>query len=427
MLQGHVVSFPYCSAFIFGSVCTIRTAHAFFCTPIVKKSFIYLLIMKNFQWPVLFLASMFTYGCASKGETTSESKDSILTIPVTELTPQKTDLHREYVGDIHAVRNVEIYARVKGYLEEVYVDEGKEVKKGQVLFRINNEEYAAQLAKAKATLQSAIAEAKGAELELKRVRLLVDKNVIAKTEVEVAEAKLAAVNAKIEEARSEKSNAAIHLAQTEIKAPFDGVIDRIPHKMGSLINEGTLLTTLSDTKNVFVYFNVSENEYLEYVKARGKADNKSAIVELELADGSFFKHKGNIETMEGAFDEGTGSIAFRARFSNPEKLLKHGSTGTIRLTNTVENAILIPQKAAFEIQDKSFVYVVDKNNQVKTRSFVPKSRFASYYIVKSGLEPGETIVYEGLQGLKDGATINPKNISPDSLNTQASPIELTAR
>lgn len=128
-----------------------------------------------------------------------------------------------------------------------------------------------------------------------------------------------------------------------------------------------------------------------------------------------------------AFDEGTGSIAFRARFSNPEKLLKHGSTGTIRLTNTVENAVLIPQKAAFEIQDKSFVYVLDKDNKIKTRSFVPKSRLSGYYIVKSGLEPGETIVCEGLQGLKDGVTINPKVILMDSVKTETNKIELTAR
>jgi membrane fusion protein (multidrug efflux system) len=382
--------------------------------------------MKNFRWILLALPCLFAYGCTSKGEGNVKNETSIPTIPVTELVPQRTEVHREYVGDIHAIRNVEIYARVKGYLEEVYVDEGKEVKKGQVLFRINNEEYQAQLASAKANLQSAIAEAKGAELELKRVKLLVEKNVISKTEVEVAEAKLAAVNARIEEARSEKSKASIHLAQTEIKAPFNGVIDRIPHKMGSLIDEGTLLTTLSDTKSVFAYFNVSENEYLEYVKARGNAD-KSTIVELELADGSYFKQKGTVETMEGAFDEGTGSIAFRARFSNPEKLLKHGSTGTIRLTNTVENAILVPQKAAFEIQDKNFVYVLGKDNKIKTRSFVPQSRSAGYYVVKSGLKSGETIVYEGLQGLKDGATIAPKNIPLDSLNVPANKIELSAR
>jgi len=382
--------------------------------------------MKNHLWPALVILSLFTVGCSSKSQDTAKTNDSIRTIPVTELKTQKTKLHREYVGDIHAVKNVEIYARVKGYLEEVYVDEGKEVRKGQVLFRINSEEYASNLAKAKANLQSAVAEAKGAELELKRVKMLVEKNVISKTEVEVADAKLAAANAKIEEAKSERSTAALHLAQTQIRAPFDGVIDRLPYKTGSLINEGTLLTTLSDTKSVFAYFNVSENEYLEYTKARGKTSNQNAIVELELADGSYFKHKGTVETMEGAFDEGTGSIAFRARFSNPEKLLKHGSTGTIRLTNTVENAILVPQKAAFEIQDKNFIYVVGKDNKIKIRSFVPKSRLAGYYIVKSGLEPGETIVCEGLQGLKDGATINPKAIALDSVKTENSKIELSA-
>ncbi|QRR03437.1 efflux RND transporter periplasmic adaptor subunit [Dyadobacter sandarakinus] len=383
--------------------------------------------MKNFHWPVLCILGLLSYGCASKKQSEAGSKDSIMTIPVTELKPQKTQLHREYVGNIHAVRNVEIYARVKGYLEEVYVDEGKDVKKGQLLFRINNEEYATQLAKAKANLQSAVAEAKGAELELRRIKLLADKNVISKTEVDVADAKLAAANARIEEARSEKSNAALQLAQTEIRAPFDGVIDRLPHKMGSLITEGTLLTTLSDTKTVFAYFNVSENEYLEYVKSRGKNEHGKAVVQLELADGSFFRHKGTIETMEGAFDEGTGSIAFRARFSNPEKLLKHGSTGTIRLTNTVENAILIPQKAAFEIQDKNFVYVLGKDNKIKTRSFVPHSRLSTFYVVKSGLQSGETIVYEGLQSLRDGATINPKTVSLDTAEVSTEKIAISAR
>ncbi len=146
--------------------------------------------MKNHHLAVLLGLSLFTASCSTQSKDTTESKDSIPTIPVTELKTQKTELHREYVGDIHAVKNVEIYARVKGYLEEVYVDEGKEVKKGQILFRINSEEYAAELAKAKANLQSAIADAKGAELELKRVKMLVEKNVISKTEVDVAKAKL---------------------------------------------------------------------------------------------------------------------------------------------------------------------------------------------------------------------------------------------
>ena len=369
----------------------------------------------------------FLSACSTKSESISDSKDSVLTIPVALLQPQKTELHREYVGDIHAMRNVEIYARVKGYLEEVYVDEGKEVKKGQVLFRINNEEYSVELAKSKANLQSAIAQAKAAELEVSRVKTMVEKNIISKTELEVAKANYAAMKAKIEEANSAVSNASIQLAHTQIKAPFSGVINRIPYKIGSLINEGTLLTSISDNSDVFVYFNVSENEYLEFVKSRKQSGRKLDLVELELADGTYFPQKGKIETMEGEFDESTGSIAFRARFTNPGKLLKHGSTGTIRLTNTVDNAILIPQKAAFEIQDKSFVYVVQADNKVKTRSFVPQSRTSDYYVVRSGLVEGEKIVYEGIQSLKDGVSIIPKLVSVDKPSIDSTKIELTAR
>lgn len=369
----------------------------------------------------------FLSACSTKSESISDSKDSVLTIPVALLQPQKTELHREYVGDIHAMRNVEIYARVKGYLEEVYVDEGKEVKNGQVLFRINNEEYSVELAKSKANLQSAIAQAKAAELEVNRVKTMVEKNIISKTELDVAKANYAAMKAKIEEANSAVSNASIQLAHTQIKAPFSGVINRIPYKIGSLINEGTLLTSISDNSDVFVYFNVSENEYLEFVKSRKQSGRKLDLVELELADGTYFPEKGKIETMEGEFDESTGSIAFRARFTNPGKLLKHGSTGTIRLTNTVDNAILIPQKAAFEIQDKSFVYVVQADNKVKTRSFVPQSRTSDYYVVRSGLVEGEKIVYEGIQSLKDGVSIIPKLVSVEKPSIDSTKIELTAR
>ncbi|WP_025763355.1 efflux RND transporter periplasmic adaptor subunit [Dyadobacter tibetensis] len=368
--------------------------------------------MKKIIWPTLMLAlTAFLSACSTQSETVSDNKDTVLTIPVARLFPQQTELHREYVGSIHALKNVEIYARVKGYLEEVYVDEGKPVKKGQVLFRINNEEYSAELAKAKANQQSAMAQAKAAELEVKRVKLLVDKDIISKTELEVAQANYSAVKAKIEEANSAVTNASIQLAHTRIRAPFNGVINRIPLKIGSLINEGTLLTSISDNTNVNVYFNVSENEYLEYVKARRETEQNENLIDLELADGTYFPEKGKIETMEGQFDESTGSIAFRARFANPQGILKHGSTGTVRLTNMVDEVLLVPQKAVFDIQDKSFVYLVGEDNTVKSKIFEPKLRIGDYYIVKSGLETGDRIVYEGIQVLKDGMTIKPKLIS----------------
>lgn len=371
--------------------------------------------MKGLAKIKIVALAVYLASCTASSKETADTSAEVQELPVTELKTSKTELFREYVGDVHAVKNVELYARVKGYLEQIYVDEGKEVRKGQVLFRINNEEYTAELSKAKANLQSAIAEAKAIEVEVGRVKILVDKKVVSKTELEVAQARAAAVNARIEEARSAQSNAALRLSHTTIKAPFDGVVDRIPLKVGSLIDEGTLLTTVSDVSSVFTYFNVSENEYLEYVKTRGLNTAEHRTVDLMLADGSFFSQKGKIETMEGEFDEGTGSIAFRARFANPTKLLKHGSTGTVRLSNTIDDALLVPQKAVFEIQDKSFVYVVGKDNQVKMQSFVPRTRYSHYYIVQSGLAPGDKIVYEGVQTLKDGAKIAPKLVSADGV------------
>lgn len=353
------------------------------------------------------LTAILVWGCSKSTGADETGLSETSEYPAVVLTPRPISLHREFVGDIQAVRNVQIYARVKGYLEQIYTDEGQEVKKGQLLFRINSEEYQTELATAKANLQSVIAEAKAMEFEVTRIKDLVTKNVVSQSEFDVAKARYDALAAKILAARSAESSASINLEYTNIRAPFDGVIDRIPYKMGSLINEGTLLTTVSDTKAVNVYFNVSEREYLEYVKS-DRDGNEHGQVDLFLADGSEFPSKGKIETLEGEFDESTGSIAFRARFMNPEKILKHGSSGTVRLTNTIEGSLLVPQKAVFEIQDKSYVFIVDDSSQVKTRSFLPKTRTGNYYVVESGLEPGEKIVYEGTQSLKEGQVIKTK-------------------
>ena len=360
--------------------------------------------------PLWSLGILLLFGCNNQASTDENYAEDTGVYPTVILNPRPISLHRQYVGDIQAVRNVQIYARVKGYLENIHVDEGQEVKKGQLLFQINSEEYQTELATAKANLQSVIAEAKAMEFEVNRTKDLVAKNVVSQSELDVAKARYDALAAKIEAARSAESSAAIHLAYTNIRAPFDGVIDRIPYKIGSLINEGTLLTTVSDIKAVNVYFNVSEREYLEFVKS-DREGNGEGIVDLYLADGSLFPNKGKIETLEGEFDEGTGSIAFRARFLNAEKMLKHGSSGTVRVTNTIDSSLLVPQKAVFEIQDKSYVFVVDDSSKIKQRSFIPKTRTGLFYVVESGLEPGEKIVYEGTQSLKEGQTIKTRPVN----------------
>jgi RND family efflux transporter MFP subunit len=312
----------------------------------------------------------------------------------------------DYVADIHSIKNVDIRSRVKGYLDEIVVDEGMPVKKGQILFRISSQEYKEDLLKAKANLKNAIAEAKSAELNVQNVKVLVEKNVVSKTELDMAHAKLDALNANIEEARSHEVSAQLKLSFTEVRAPFDGILDRIPNKVGSLIDEGTLLTTLSDNSEVYAYFNVSEKEYLDF-----KSDvsgSYSKAVKLLLANNEEHKYPGQIETIEGEFDNTTGSIAFRARFPNPEKLLKHGSSGKIRLTRSVKSALIIPQKCTFEIQDRMFVYVVDKHNIVTARSVVPQLRIPHLYIIASGISPNDKFIYEGIQDVKEGMEVTPE-------------------
>ncbi|MGA0558952.1 efflux RND transporter periplasmic adaptor subunit [Larkinella sp. VNQ87] len=371
--------------------------------------------MKGLTLIGALLISGIIAGCASQAEEkTSEAEKPAL--PIFEVTRQSTTLKREYAGNVEAVRNVEIRARVGGYLDKIHVDEGQQVRKGQLLFQIHQAEYQAELAKAKANLKSAMAEAKTAEVEMGRVKLLVDKKVISGSELELSKSKLEAARAAIEEAQSAQQNASLRLSQASIRAPFDGVINRIPFKMGSLIEEGTLLTTVSDIHEVYAYFHVSEKEYLEYIKKGRKSPNGQEVT-LLLADDTPYKQPGKIETMESVFDDGSGTIAFRARFPNPDRVLKHGATGKIRLENEVDNVVLVPQKAVFEIQDKNYVYVVDAANKVKMRSIVPQSRLSQFYLLKSGLEPGEKVVYEGIQNLREGMQIVPQALSAEKLLT----------
>lgn len=336
--------------------------------------------------------------------------------PVVEVFRKDIRIPLEYIAQIQAVQNVEIRARVEGYLEEILVDEGKEVRKGQLMFKINDEEYRAELNRARANLISAEAEAKSAMVELERVQLLVNKNVVTRTELDLAEAKLEIARSKIEQAKAEEAAALIKLKNTSNRSPFDGIIDRIPFKVGSLISAGTLLTTISDVRTVYAYFNVSEVEYLENFKRTRKSDSLFLFnAELILANGDLYPHKGIIETMESEFESGTGAIAVRAKFKNPELMLKHGSTGKIRLFDTFNNALLIPQKSALEIQDKNYVYLLDENQTVILKSFVPISRIGDFYVVGKGLEEKNVIVYEGVQNLREGMLIKPRFVIKEEI------------
>jgi len=328
--------------------------------------------------------------CLVSCTTKKEEKEEAGKFTVTNAAKIDTSFTKEYVSQIRSVRNIEIRAQEKGYLQNIYVDEGQFVKAGQLLFRIMPKMYEAELLKAQA-------EAQAAEIELQNAKTLADKNVVSKSEQALAQAKL-------EKAKAEVALAKLHLSFTEIRAPFAGTIDRIPLKLGSLIDEGELLTSLSDNSQMFAYFNVSEPEYLEYqTNAKGRGDSK---VSLLLANNQPLKYKGKVEVIESEFDNETGNIAFRASFPNPDKLLKNGETGKVMMKVPVKKALIIPQKATYEIQDKMYVFVVDENDVLKSREITITGEMPDLYVVESGLTETDKIVLEGVQKAKDDDKIS---------------------
>ncbi|RZS96908.1 efflux RND transporter periplasmic adaptor subunit [Cecembia calidifontis] len=332
----------------------------------------------------------------------------LIEVPIVELKPMSITVPKTYVCDIQAVQFVEVRAKVEGFVNRIYVDEGQFVKKDQTLFQLSSNEFNEMVNSANAKLRQAQAEAKAASLEVERLKILVDKNIISPSELELARSKRAVAESAIAEAEAMLKNAKIGLSYTTVKAPFDGFVDRIPFKTGSLVTAGDLLTNITDISEIFAYYKVTENEYLQYMRTR--LENEGVLdqeVSLILSNGEVYEHKGKLETMEADFERGTGSIAFRVRFPNPDQLLKHGATGKVQMEEELKDIFLIPQKSTFEIQDYTYVYILDKDNKVKVRSFKPLQRFGLFYVSDS-FEQGDRIVYEGIQQVKDGIQIAPE-------------------
>ncbi len=361
------------------------------------------------------LLLVFLIGCNGSSKKAIELKPE--EFPVVEVFMKDINVPFEYVASIQAFQNVEIRARVEGYLEGIFVDEGKLVKEGQLLFKINDEEYQAELNRAKANIASAEAETRSTMVELERVKLLVNKNVVAKTELDLAEAKVEIARSKIKIGHAEETAAEIKLENTSIRSPFSGVIDLLPLKKGSLINAGALLTTISNIENMYTYFTVSEVEYLEFSRHDKRSDTLFINnVELFLADETRYPSKGKLEALGSEFQEGTGALVARAIFKNPNHILKHGATGKVRLHEIQTKAILIPQKSVMEIQDKNYVFLFDKKNNIVTmKSFVPLRRFGDYYLVGKGLSEHDLIVFEGIQNMREGMVIKSRLVSTEEL------------
>ncbi len=347
--------------------------------------------------------------CQSTGESQVQSDKSI---PVTVLQPTTVELPRSYVADIQAIQFVEIKPKVEGYVQQVLVDEGEFVEKGQPMFRLSAENFAEAVKEAEANYKQTEAELEMANYETERIQRLVNKQIYSPIRLEQAKREREVARMKVEQAHAQMQRAQMDLAYTTISSPFTGYVDRIPYKVGSLVSPESLLTTVSDISEVFAYYKVNESEYLRYKRAELKGEDMQQMdnVELVLADGTTYSHKGRQETVEGDFERGTGSIAFRVRFPNPEGLLKHGVTGKVRMMTRMEDVCLVPQKSTFEIQDFTYVYLVEKDGIAKVRSFNPIERYHNYYITQD-LPANSTIVYEGVQMIKDGMEIETDTIS----------------
>jgi len=341
--------------------------------------------MKRILLIIGFGALLSHTSCHSEKEEKEEGTKFLVTSPF----KKDTSITREYVCQIRALQHIEIRALEKGYLQQIFVDEGQSVPKGKLMFQIMPMLYKAEMQKAKA-------EADFAEIEYQNTKRLADSNVVSVNE-------LAMARAKFEKAKAELSLAQVHLGFTQIRAPFNGIMDRFQVRLGSLVDEGDLLTTLSDNSEMWVYFNVPEAEYLDY-KAIARKDSLMKV-ELLMANQKFFDYPGYVKAIEADFNNETGNIAFRATFPNPKGLLRHGETGNIVVTVPLKQALLIPQKATFEVLDKKYVYVIDKNNVVKSRIITVGAEMQDLYAISSGLLENEKILLEGLRNVRENDTI----------------------
>jgi len=348
---------------------------------------------------VLLLLGSSIVACHTSCESKKEEKELKEKLLVTSPLMKDTTITKEYVSQVRAIQHIEIRALEKGYLQKIFVDEGQMVKKGQLMFQILPMMYQAEVQKAQA-------EVSFAEIEYRNTRSLADSNIVSKNELALAKAKL-------NKAKAELSLAQVHLGFTEIRAPFDGIMDRFQVRLGSLVNEGDLLTTLSDNSKLWVYFNVPEAEYLDFKTHADQGNMKN--VRLKMANNELFKYPGVVETIEADFNNETGNIAFRATFPSPEGLLRHGETGNIQMIVPFRKALIIPQKATFEILEKKYVYVVMKDNTVQSREITVAAEMPDLYVVSKGLKSTDKILLEGIKKVRDNDKITYDYKDPQSV------------
>jgi membrane fusion protein (multidrug efflux system) len=361
--------------------------------------------VKNSASPAVLLALIsLSLPACNKEEEHQEAHKVVPTYPQS----QAVTLTQQYVCQIHSQRHINVRALEMGYLEAITVKEGQRVKEGDLLFKVIPILY-----QKKAEAENA--EAKLAELEYRYTKQLFKDNVVSKQEVMLLEAKMM-------RAQAEAQLATAKLNFATVKAPFDGIIDRLHHQQGSLVQEGEILTTMSDNSLMWVYFNVPEARYLEYMS--NLKQNQDLQIELLLANGNKFDQPGKMVwdgtswkagAIEADFNNQTGNISFRADFANPDRLLRHGQTGTVLISRVQNDAVVIPQRATFEVLAKRYVYVVDDDNVAHQREIAIENELEDVLVIKSGVGVDDKIVLEGIRQVRDGDTVEYEDRQPEQL------------
>lgn len=365
---------------------------------------------------IIALAALTLYSCSSKPQAQMAPPPPVL--PVASIVSGTDTTYQEYPASIEGAVNVEVRPQVSGTLDKVFVDEGAFVNAGQPIFKINDQPYRAALNNALASQHAAEGALANAQLEIDKLTPLVQNKVVSDFQLKTAKASYDVAKANIEQAKANVSTAQINLGYTLIKAPVSGYIGRLLKKQGSLVAPADVdaLTLLSDVHDVHVYFSLGEKDFVNFKEQYPGETLKDKLqklpaVSLLLADNTEYAKQGKIDMIDGQFDKNTGAITLRASFKNAQGLLRSGNTGKIRLSLQHKDALIVPQSATVEMQDKVFVFELADSNKVKKQAIDIVGKSGSNYLVKDGVKVGDKIVLSGFDHLQEGAVIQPKQAS----------------
>ena len=364
---------------------------------------------------IALLLSVILFAASCSGDKVQVAEPVVQSLPVTALESNTETTYTDYPASIQGSVDLEIRPQVSGTLDRIYVNEGALVQKGQPLFKINELPYREALNNAKALLHAAQAAVLTAQLEVQKLTPLVQNKVVSDFQLKSAKASYEAAQASVEQARAGVAAAQINLGYTLIKAPVNGYIGRLPKKQGSLVSatDPTALTSLSDAHEVHVYFSLGEDDFIGFnakYPGRTVAERIKNVpgVSLVLADEQVYGQKGKIDMVDGQFDKQTGAITLRATFANAQGLLRSGNTGKIRLGLDHKDAVLVPQSATVELQDKVFVFAMADSNKVTKVPITIMGKVGTSYLVKDGVKTGDRIVLSGMDRLQEGQVIKPE-------------------